>query len=256
MKKIKTIVDREPLGSDYIASRQNFDQVVHQASQLSVPTWKSAWFYGPIGMAVIAVTVSVVTIDPASAETHVAHSIPDAAELQSPETDKVVIAQHANEDDKSNTQTPESESETVPAAQVNTPVRRAETPAVVPTPEPVAQVETPSVEAAPSTNSSNSRGNYVHIGPHYLGEIPVDALNQPLECNDEIRIIAFNVHFNTLNGTETAPIIGNKIPAKIIEAIKQHNIGYMITFTDIKGKNAEGKVVSLLPMNFIATNLK
>lgn len=248
MKKIKTIVDREPLGSDYIASHQNFDQVIQRASQLSTPTWKSAWFYGPIGMAVIAVTVSVVTIDPARVETNDV-----TANLESPVSNSVILADNSNDDQKpvESFEEPALEQTTSQPTVIHESVHETE---VVPQNVAVAtRVEVPVEEKAPVTNN---KGTFVHIGQYYLGEIPVNALDQPLECNDEIRIIAFNVHFNTINGTETASIIGNKIPAKIIEAIKAHNIGYMITFTDIKGKNAEGKVISLLPMNFIATNLK
>lgn len=256
MKKIKTIIDREPLGSDYIASRQNFDQVIQQASQLSVPTWKSAWFYGPIGMAVIAVTVSVVTIDPASADASVTTASMDKVTPSENEGEKMILASDAQED-KANPVGAETEPVLEQVSHTNHAVQQPQAnPRVETQPEPEPIVETTTPLAEETNAPSRNKGAFAHIGQYYMGEIPVSALDQALECNDEIRIIAFNVHFNTLNGTETAPIIGNKIPAKIIEAIKQHNIGYMITFTDIKGKTAEGKVVSLLPMNFIATKLK
>jgi hypothetical protein len=254
MKKIKTIVDREPLGSDYITSRQNFSQVIKQANQMAAPTWKSAWFYGPIGLAVIAVTVSVVSMNPSSAEPNAASNSLSLPESENSTDERLTLADNYTDDHVRPTESsnePMSMQEGMPEPPESVHSQSVdmvtlERPVTTETPEPAANQNT-----APT-----NKGAFVHIGPYYMGDIPVSALGEALECNDDIRIIAFNIHFNTLNGTETASIIGNKIPSKIIEAIKRHNIGYMITFTDIKGKTKEGKVVSLLPMNFQATNLK
>ncbi|OFZ58567.1 MAG: hypothetical protein A3D92_19390 [Bacteroidetes bacterium RIFCSPHIGHO2_02_FULL_44_7] len=249
MKKNKTILDREPVSSDYIASHQNFGQVINQVNQLSVPVWKTGWFYGPIGMAVVAVAVSVVTIDPASAESTAAHTNIATTSFQNSLVDQV-------EHPPARVEEVTPEVEPTPSPAIDLPVERSETSTVVTVPTQVeVQVVTEPVNATPPSVAGTGKKNILpHIGNYFLGEIPVSDLTLPLECNDDIRIIAFNVHFNTTNGTETASIIGNKVPQKIVDVIKAHNIGYMVSFTDIKGKTSEGKVVSLLPMNFVATN--
>src|SRR5690606_18772269 len=69
MKKTQTIVDRERLSSDYIESKQDFSNVLSQVKQLPTSaTWNSPWFYGPIGIAVFAVTISIVSLNPSNAK--------------------------------------------------------------------------------------------------------------------------------------------------------------------------------------------
>jgi len=251
MKKNKTILDREPVSSDYIASHQNFGQVINQVNQLSVPVWKTGWFYGPIGMAVVAVVVSIATIDPASAESTAVSTSIASTSFKNSLVDQVEHPPTRMEEvelDEAPTPSPV----VAPAPQVNqsSPVTVVQVQEVTP--------EAPvRVDVTPSVTTNTGKKNVLpHIGNYFLGEIPVADLTMPLECNEDIRIIAFNVHFNTTNGTETASIIGNKVPQKIVDVIKAHNIGYMVSFTDIKGKTSEGKVVSLLPMNFVATNTR
>ncbi len=274
MKKIKTIVDREPVSSDYIASKQDFGHVLKQVNQMSVPVWKSGWFYGPIGMAVVAVTISITTIDPASAgasvetaafaETSMASVLPDPVEDHSasanPASTKTEQAQNTQETIQVEDRVPQTVNRTEPA-----PVSHQETSAQeevatglsasnksIPQAERVA--EEPAILHQPV--STKRKNTLAHIESYYTGEIPVSALSSALEVNEDIRIVAFNVHYNGVSGTETASVIGNKIPENVIESIRRYNIGYMVFFTDIKGVTSEGKVISLLSMNFIATNSK
>ena len=64
MEKVKILIDREPLSKDYIESKQNFGQVLSQVKQLKPPVWKSPWFYGPVGLAVVALSVTAVNSIP------------------------------------------------------------------------------------------------------------------------------------------------------------------------------------------------
>ena len=97
MKKFKTIVDREYLSSDYIESRQNFGQVLNEVNQLKPPVWKSAWFYGPVGISVLAVVVSIAGVDPTV-------SISMKNSQENPEY-KALIAHVKKEDQKNNIKT-------------------------------------------------------------------------------------------------------------------------------------------------------
>lgn len=251
MKRNKTILDREPVSSDYIKSQENFGQVISQVNQLSVPVWKTGWFYGPIGMAVVAVAVSVATIDPVNAEST---AVPESLATTSFQSSLMAEVEHApakvEEVELELTPTPN------PVVEPSRPMSYTSVAVTSPAQEEV-QEAPKRVEVAPSNVVGTGKKNILpHIGNYFLGDIPVSDLILPLECNEDISIIAFNVHFNTTNGTETASIIGNKVPQKIVDVIKAHNIGYMVSFTDIKGKTSEGKVVSLLPMNFVATSTR
>ena len=59
MKKVKINLDRKPLNSGYIESKQNFDQVLAGFKQIKPPIWKNPWFYGPVGVASLALLVSL-----------------------------------------------------------------------------------------------------------------------------------------------------------------------------------------------------
>lgn len=62
MEKIKTILDREPLSSQYIGSKQDFANVLDGAKGLGKPYWKSTWFYGTVGVTAVAIIVAAVTL--------------------------------------------------------------------------------------------------------------------------------------------------------------------------------------------------
>lgn len=59
MKKVKINLDRKPLNSGYIESKQNFNQVLAGFKQIKPPIWKNPWFYGPIGVASLAILISL-----------------------------------------------------------------------------------------------------------------------------------------------------------------------------------------------------
>lgn len=59
MKKLKMNLDRKPLNSEFIESKQNFNQVLNGFKQLKPPIWKNPWFYGPIGVASLALFFSI-----------------------------------------------------------------------------------------------------------------------------------------------------------------------------------------------------
>lgn len=272
MEKIKTIVDREPVSSDYIAARQEFGNVLKHVSKAKVPVWKSGWFYGPVGMAAVAVTLSVTTFDPASAGTETLSSSYEKAEASSQPLPEIPVVNEAQQD------LPEAEPTPAPTLAVVVPIpeeyatREISVPATdlrsvkenqnyssadeIPLPE-VNNVPAPGPNNAPlKTPEASRKATLAHISEYYLGDIPVDKLNLPLECTEDIRIISFTVHYNTVSGTESTSVLGNTIPQKVIDNISRYNLGYMIFFTDIRAVNRDGKLLSLLPMNFTAIGAK
>ena len=64
MKRTKTTLDREPMNSEAIRQRQDFDYILKEATAAKVPIWKSIWFYGPVGIAMVTMVVSAVRINP------------------------------------------------------------------------------------------------------------------------------------------------------------------------------------------------
>lgn len=57
--KTKFNLDREHLDSSYINSRQDFDKVVKGYRAMKSPFWKNPWFYGPAGLACLAIILTL-----------------------------------------------------------------------------------------------------------------------------------------------------------------------------------------------------
>ncbi len=260
MKKIKTIIDREPVSSDYIQTKQDFGSVLSQAKNLKPPVWKSMWFYGPVGMAVVAVAVTAVTMNPTdqrpteTANVSVEDLLQNQLEQHSPIASIQVAAVHSEdvneEDSKKDIPVSTSSNTEIEVDQSESDIQNE-----------ASIMEEPVIEVVPSQNprveeKPKSKNMFPHIEGYFNGEIPVSVLgsDKGIQLNDDIKVVAFDIHYESLTGPETASIVGNKVPAKVLEKIGKYNIGYMVFITDLKGVDRQGKVLSLPSLNFIATN--
>lgn len=59
MKARKINLDRKLLTSEQIEAKQNFDQVLEGFKAVKPTVWKNPWFYGPVGLASIALAVTL-----------------------------------------------------------------------------------------------------------------------------------------------------------------------------------------------------
>lgn len=57
--KTKFNLDRDPLDTSYINSKQDFDKVIKGYRAMKPPIWKNPWFYGPVGLASLAVILTL-----------------------------------------------------------------------------------------------------------------------------------------------------------------------------------------------------
>ncbi len=59
MKKFKVILDRKPMNSDHVESKQDFNHVLNEFKKLKPPIWRNPWFYGPVGLASLTLLMSI-----------------------------------------------------------------------------------------------------------------------------------------------------------------------------------------------------
>ena len=263
MEKIKTIVDREPVSSDYIEAKQDFGQVLSQVKNLKPPVWKTAWFYGPVGMAVVAVIISATTINPTTERPteNASVTVQDKLieQLNQPEsiTTVQVASVHESTDYHSENPMPSQVKHPVTTTQERANNESSSQP-VVEEPEELTSTVLPVEEETQPEVAVKKKNMFPHIEGYFNGDIPVSILSSEkgIQLNEDIKVVAFDIHYESLNGTETAAIVGNTIPKQVIDKIKRYNMGYMVFITDIKGVDRNGKVLSLPSMNFIATNSK
>jgi hypothetical protein len=57
--KTKFNLDRDKLNSDYINSKQDYKRIMDGFEKLKPPIWKNPWFYGPVGLASLAVILVI-----------------------------------------------------------------------------------------------------------------------------------------------------------------------------------------------------
>ena len=249
MKRTQTIVDRERLGSDYIESKQDFSNVLSQVKQLPTSTWNSPWFYGPIGIAVFAVTVSIVSLNPTNAK---------VADVE--QRDKEVVKPLTA---KENTIKEVDESiEVVPEeAKVNSSVEKvkkiiAATTEIEEKKEFIEEKKFSIVEleeVKPKVYRKIPLNNkYPHIEGVFTGEISLDDLfaETGIQLNPRVKVTSFE--FNYFNGKSNVvdKIEGNTIPKHLHGTIEAYNVGQMIFITNIKAVDEMSRVFTLPSLNY------
>lgn len=258
MDKIKTILDREPLSSDYIRSRQDFDQVVNAAKVAQKPIWKSAWFYGVTGLSAIAIVIAISvsggkeqqkepvvigqTVDPSEVQTtkpRVKSSDSGSISLAigNPVKSRTVVEEHAsvvNDREERSVQTP-IVNETVVTTEEEIPI--------------VKTVE--KREEKPKTTSSK---NYMpNFGGVYEGNVPVDLLcgGNGIQSNGTLAVTSFTISYFDGKKNVTARVSGNKIPYDVCEDLGIYNVGTEIFITNIYAEDRFSGATSHLPSMLI-----
>ncbi len=255
MKKIKTLVDREPLGSDYIASKQNFESICTQVKQLT-PAWKTPWFYGPIGLATVAVCISVATVHSSSASEKPVPAKEVLTESVT-EVDNDVIEVAQNEEHVA-----EQEILTVPE-KVSVPKQNPETKSiaavntdkVIVSPKPTEKVNTKIVEPIdpPTVKRTVAKDNrFPHIAGYFTGEVPVELLFDAdgIQLREGFKIISYDLNFYNGKANVVQSYRGNVIPSDLKEIMRNHNTGNMVFITNIKAIDEIGRIFVLPAINF------
>jgi len=251
MKKTQTIVDREPLSSDYIESKQDFSAVLSQVKLLPTANWKSPWFYGPIGIAVLSVTISIVSLNPSNA---IASSENKKEELNQSKTtlnnvvsdEKLISKDEVKAIVKEEVKENPDFSKTIHHANIanESSVRHQET--VVEETHEIIQKEIAVEKVIPVNNQ------FPHIDGYFTGKIPVESLfdEKGILLNESVQIVSFDLNFFTGRSNVVNSIRGNKVPSEMRSMINNFNIGKTIYITNIKAFDRNGKSYTLPSINF------
>lgn len=254
MKKTQTIVDREHLSSDYIESKQDFSNVLSQVKLLPSTTWKSPWFYGPIGIAVLSVTISIVSLNP----TNAIASIDESDEKQSVinlNDDKEKIDQVITKNKSSQV----VEKNLIPSKEVVTTdnIKKNDVKPLISKEDIAIQevidevIENP-VREVRVERKINVNSQFPHIDGYYTGQIPIENLfsEKGIVMNETVQVVSFDLNFFTGRSNVVNQIRGNKIPAEMYSMITNFNIGKTIFITNIKAFDKNGRSYTLPSINF------
>lgn len=258
MNKIKTVLDREPLSSEFIQSKQEFGKVLSGAKVSNPGFWKTSWFYGVVGTASIVLTVTVISLDSISKATPAGNNPPIQDQIivsnskASPNETQAVeeqpVAEEVTEIDNSEV-IENSELLRVEVAEI--PVV-AEIEAEENTNE---IVEAPVTDPEPEPERRVYNSMFPHFGDVYTNEITVDQLcGSKLLCNDEWAVLSFKVQFYNHSRSIEQHIKGNQIPYDFCELFPESG-SFSLFVTNIMAENrSTGKMTQLTSMNLKATN--
>ncbi len=248
MKNQKILVDREPLSKEFIQSKQDFENVLSHVKNLKPPVWKTPWFYGPVGLAVVAVTLSSVKLQPVIAKTAL-------------ETDNQYEKVISIENRKIEVETIAISS---PTKLIENSVREKKSHKKVPTKitevkiENIEDIELEKVindnDVVDISTSSESKKkiSFPNINGTYTGEVSIESLRSPkgITCGN-VKVKSFTIQYYNGRKEIVRDVQGNTIPTDVCDLLEKYNWGSNLFITNIKGVNENGKAVSLPSMNLI-----
>jgi len=245
MEKIKTIVDRERLSSNYIGSNQNFGHVLSQVKNLKPPIWKTFWFYGPIGLSAFAITVSITSINATGNYEQDRSSLITSKE-------KIETEVSTKED---NVYSPIAPENTL-SPSLNSSDSVSETFKNEITVKTVINEQIDSeIPVESETVITLKKSVFPNIEGVYTGNIKTEVLcsENGIRCNDGIRVISFTIQYSAGLQDRLTKVKGNTIPNDVCDSIRDQSGDNMIFITEIRGLRDNGELVNLTSMNYIAT---
>lgn len=252
MDKIKTVLDREPISSEAINSRQDFGKVLAGYKALKPSIWKSSWFYGTAGLATIAIVAAAVLYNP-EAKQPVKDSVPLAKNEKVNVVDNIVMSTTSI----SNTHVAATiETETEVTQPKHQPKHENQAPAPIEV-WPEFEEEKPPMEIVPEVKKPSGSINMMpNIAGYFNGEIPYQYLcgQEGIVVNDQLAVTSFTIQY--YNGRESIEktIKGNVIPLDLCENITKTSMNSMVFITQIKAEHrVSGRVTNLSSMNLTPT---
>lgn len=254
----KVNLDRQNLSSSYIEKKQDFNQVLKSAKMTKMPTWKSPWFYGAVGLSSVAIAALVLSENNFKLETHDTTSTlkEKSIELGTKKTMKMAASFETMPRTTNPMVTAYHSKVFAPVTKVNknnsvenklidiaTESRMDEHLDVIDSPvEPLKETRT-----VVKTFFSGQPT----IAGVASGIIRIESLKNTsiIESNSSFEITSYEVQYYNGRQDITTEIRSNKIPENIKEQIIENNLDEMIFITGIKGIDENGKLRKLPSIN-------
>lgn len=266
MKKLNTTLDREPMTSQEIRERQDFNYILKGATAAKVPIWKSIWFYGPVGIAMITMVVSAVRMNPKNEQFDNNTTLSQFTTTNTEDySDKTIVVEQSKEltetksdSNKENEMPVTPTAETVTPSNTTTPKTEADPSTVDPAflvndekektvevkPQPVIEKVTPKkVQTLPN------------IAGVFNGRVPISQIMSSgrIDCNNGYEVISFEIQYDNGTGNAVDRVTGNQIPAFILRHLQRYNVGSPVFITRIVAMNKGGERKQLFSMNIEPT---
>jgi hypothetical protein len=235
MEKINTILDRKPINSEYINSKQDFNKVMNGFQKLKPPVYKQAWFYGAVGLAAVAIVFTAVSLTSTDDDKEIIASADVKKEVpleQEPSEKTAVLVADLNHQEQG---VPEAEP-VLPKSTIVKPAPIAEKPPTV---------EKRVVEAPPVVPETPKIAQ-PHIAGVFGGAIAFADFCDPvgIQVNKDVAIVEYTIHYMSCTQDVTFKMRGGKIPQGVCNELRNCGEQIEIDFRNVKGYNKKtGKAV-------------
>lgn len=241
----KVNLDRTKLSSSYIQGKQDFNRVIQTAKLTKVPTFKSPWFYGAVGLSSVAVATMLLTDfkDQNVSNEKKATPLSMRKDAQNPPIMMASVLPEEIKNPEVDDQKKNSTFQKVSSSDQNKSEK------LKPTNEIVNDVP----EAMPiKTSEEKHRSEFPTINGVSSGKLLVaELLNaEKIEITEKIRIVSYKVQYFDGRSDLSVQMSGDGLPKNLREQISKFNLGQMVFFTEIKGLSEDGKLRLLPSMNF------
>jgi len=250
----KVNLDRQNLSSSFIEKKQDFNHVLKSAKMTKIPTWKSPWFYGAVGLSSVAIVAMVFTNNNIKKELNDKKA---TLRINNNPT-KTVIAKndHKSMEEATSGKSVATRSSALQKKALPSITNDLKTEDVSIEMNIENAKETISEPLAESTVQISKKPLKRQIGQPTIngianGIISVDHLKKSnlIESNSSFEITSYEVQYFNGRQDVIAQIRSNAIPEELKDQIIANNIGEMIFITGIKGLDENGKIVKLPSIN-------
>lgn len=242
----KVNLDRKPISSEYIQSKQDFQHVVNAFSKTKIPVWKQPLFYGAIGVASLATVVTSAVIHFNNTETDGKTITLSSAnnERKSEHTSNVQFAavqsSHMNKEEKiekgvkkSTGMSDEKQSESPMSIELDRPISKA------------------SLASKKSIEDESFSTMLPNISGVYQGDISYDKLcsSNGIEVKNGVEVRSFKIQYATGISDKEVVIRDKKLSEVVCKDLEKSGFNQMVFITEIEAFDGVQKI-TLPSMNF------
>lgn len=259
MKYFKVNLDRKKLTSEYIESKQNFDSVLTKVNMSKSGFWKSAWFYGTIGLSGVAAIVgynfsqsennfneTIIT-----QKNSVQHTTVSPAKAEN----ELLIAQHIKTVEMHSSPV-ENKISTIPEKKITAPVQPDTDEKKIHIGETVAEqvVLKENTIEKPGKTKVVSRTSMPSISGVYNGDIQWENFKQgEIFVAEDLSVKQFSIQYTSRLGDRTISVEGSKIPQDVVLDLEKLGLNQTVFITNVIAKNDNGDLMRCYSMDL---NLK
>lgn len=285
MERTKTTLDREPMTSEAIRQRQDFDFVLKQAVAAKVPIWKSIWFYGPVGIAMVTMVVSAVRMNPKNELNDNKSTLAKQDVIGvTGSTDLGELATYTSDSKNTNSEkersmmdafkgsipnqshTPSAEKKVIAAPketvvfEENTELKPevlTEEKNVIEESKNLAETSTPvekKVAITPVETKRETVKTMPNVAGVFNGRVSLyEMCSTGIRCNNDYEVVSYDIQYDNGRGTTVDRVSGSAFPEYICNNLRRYNLGSPVFITRIIAMNEKGETKQLLSMQIEPT---